>query len=91
MPGPMPHLLGTEKVLSLGCLHSSGWWVPASGYSVYVMGIEIGGLLSSHSTWVGKGPTSGCECPPGIHASSLPGLWPQLAGPGQQGAQPLGP
>lgn len=87
--------------LPLGTYTPVGWWVPASGYSVfnlsgirvYVMEVEIGGLFTSLRTWVSweRVPLLGVNVPPGIHVSSLPGVWPQLAGPGQQGAQPLGP
>lgn len=103
MPGPLPRLLGTEDVLALGYLHSSGvvgacLWVQcvqSFRHMCVVMGVEIGGLFTSLSTWVSvsweRVPLLGVNVPPGIHVSSLPGFWPQLAGPGQQGAQPLGP
>lgn len=88
--------------LPLGTYTPVGWWVPASGYSVfnlsgirvYVMEVEIGGLFTSLRTWVSvsweRVPLLGVNVPPGIHVSSLPGIWPQLGGSWTAGSPAVG-
>lgn len=86
--------------LPLGTYTPVRWWGHVSGYSAFylvdicvcVMGVDIGGPPLSTQVSVSWEGVSllGVSVPPGIHVS-LPGCWPQLAGPGQQGAQPLGP
>ena len=77
-----------------------GWWGPALGYTVSrhvtlrvsprEAGIAVHLSAQTSVPWEG-GPVSGCEQPPGVRVSSLPGSRPRLLGPGQQGAHPLGP
>lgn len=76
-----------------------GWWGPALGYTVSrhvalrvslrEAGIAVHLSAQTSVPWEG-GPISGCEQPPGVRVSSLPGSRPRLLGPGQQGAHPSG-